>query len=233
MVSLEIRVRMITWHGEPATQSILVDITERKQAEVALQESEKRFRNLIEGSLQGILVVRDFKPLFVNQAYADMYGYETPADILQMGTVMPLIAPQDRDRRKQYQDIRLHGEGGDAPSHYEHRAVRKDGTIFWVETQIRIITWEGITAIQSTNFDITTRKQAEEEVRESEERFRELVEGSIQGIIIHQDFKPVFVNQSYADIHGYESPEEILAQESIFLEAPPAEHEIMLSLGHR
>lgn len=55
--------------------SILTDITKRKQAEEELRQSEAHFRNLTEGSLQGVFIHRDLKPLLVNQAMADMFGY--------------------------------------------------------------------------------------------------------------------------------------------------------------
>ena len=67
-------------------------LAERKSAEYALQDSEARFRNLIEGSIQGILVNRpDGKPLFVNQAFADALGYTSPQDILAMTSIDALI----------------------------------------------------------------------------------------------------------------------------------------------
>ncbi len=103
----------------------------------ALRGSEKQFQDLIAGSIQGIIILRDSTPLFVNQAYAEMYGYETPEDILQMDSILPLIAPHEQDRLAQYYDIRL--QGGDAPTHYEHQAIRKDGTSFWVESRVRVV----------------------------------------------------------------------------------------------
>lgn len=70
----------------------LGQVLERKQAEEALRKSEQRFRSLIEGSPQGILIHRRWKPLFINQAYADLLGYESPDEILALKS---LVAAQN------------------------------------------------------------------------------------------------------------------------------------------
>ena len=68
----------------------------RKLAEEAIKESETKFRNLVEGSLQGIFVHRDFKPLFVNQKCADMFGYSNPEEILKLdGGWEAFLAPEE------------------------------------------------------------------------------------------------------------------------------------------
>jgi PAS domain-containing protein len=78
-------------------------IKERRQAEAALLQSAEQFRALTEGSIQGILIHRDFKPLFVNQAYAAMFGYASPADILALASALVLVAPQERERIMHYE----------------------------------------------------------------------------------------------------------------------------------
>jgi diguanylate cyclase (GGDEF)-like protein/PAS domain S-box-containing protein len=69
--------------------------------------------------------------------------------------------------------------------------------------------------IVTVSLDITERKRVEHEVRESEERFRSLVEGSVLGIAIERDGVPAFANKTYARIFGYDNPEEILGLESL------------------
>ena len=75
----------------------------------ALAESEDRFRNLIEGSLQGILIHRNWQPLFVNQAYASLLGYASPDELLALGSVEQHLAPYERDRRRRYMEARMRG----------------------------------------------------------------------------------------------------------------------------
>jgi PAS domain S-box-containing protein len=189
-------------------------VRQRTRADKALRESEARFRDLIEWSLQGILIHRDDQALFVNQAYADIFVYETPDAISRLETLESLIAPSELDRLRRYRNDRLAGK--EVPTHYEYQGIRQDGSLVWLDMQVRVVIWQGVPAVQSTVFDITERKKAEEAMRQSEERFRHLVEGSIQGIMLHRDGKPIFANQAYAEMYGYDSPEDILGVENIF-----------------
>ncbi len=148
-----------TFELQYVNEQLQREVTERTQAEEALQSSEKRFRDLVEGSIQGIVIHRDFTPLFVNQALATMFGYQTPEDILRLETIESLAAPHERARWRQYKEARLRGEY--APTDFEYQAVRKDGTLIWVENKVRVVLWEGAPAIQSTAYDITVRKQTE------------------------------------------------------------------------
>jgi PAS domain S-box-containing protein len=83
------------------------DITKRKQAQQALGESEERFRNLVEGSIQGIVVSRRFQILFVNRAMAKIFGYDDHAELVKQKSLLLLIAPEDRDRLSDYTEARF------------------------------------------------------------------------------------------------------------------------------
>jgi PAS domain S-box-containing protein len=133
-------------------------LLERKGTEEALRDNEERFRHLIEGSIQGILIHRQDRALFVNQAYADIHGYDAPGEILAMPSLRPLIAPQEYARLIEYQQRRLQGQ--EAPNRYAYQGVRKDGTSIWLENMVRVVNWEGSPAIQSMVYDITERKHA-------------------------------------------------------------------------
>ncbi len=134
-------------------------IRQQLETEEALRESEERFRNLIEGSIQGILIGKDWTPLFVNQAYADILGYDSPEEILALGSDRELFAPYERERLWSYHQARLRGDP--APTHYEFDAVRKDGSIVSLQNAARIVSWAGESAVQSVVVDISDRKRAE------------------------------------------------------------------------
>ncbi len=164
---------------------------ERTRAEAVLRSSEERFRNLVEGSLQGMVIQRHFKALFVNQAYADIFGY-TPTDILAMSSTLQLFAPCEHARLQAYHKARLRGES--IPSHYECQGVRKDGTPIWVDTLARLVEWEGHVVVQGTLIDITARKQAEAAQQHLAEQLRQAQKmeaiGTLAGGIAH-DFNNI------------------------------------------
>jgi PAS domain S-box-containing protein len=171
-----LEISLATWASEDGRyySGIIRDIAGRQRAEEALRASEARFRHLIEGSIQGVIVQRHYKPLFVNRAYAAMFGY-SPAEILALASTLSLFAPQEHARLQAYHEARLRGEA--APTHYEFQGVKRDGSLIWLESRVRVVDWEGSRAVQATVVDITERKQAEEALRrahdELERRVRE------------------------------------------------------------
>lgn len=136
------------------------DFTERKRAEEALRESERRFRTLSEAAFEGIAFGEKGILVDVNRAFAEIY--HCTLDELRGKEVMDLVAPDDRDMVKENM---LSGYEGV----YEHRGIRKDGSIIDLEARGRGVKRDGrkvrLTAIR----DVTERKRAE---RELEERLR-------------------------------------------------------------
>ncbi|HSS65306.1 MAG TPA: PAS domain S-box protein, partial [Gammaproteobacteria bacterium] len=178
---------------------------DREAIEQALRESERRYRDLIEGSIQGVLVHVDGKSVFANQAYADIFGYDSPEELLKQESARDHIAPHERDRMAGYTQARLRGE--DIPA-YEFEGVKKDGSRIWLENRGRAITWEGKPAIQRTVVDITERKQAQERLRAAEEQNRLILESAGEGIYgLDLEGKATFVNPAAARMLGYEVEE--------------------------
>jgi len=137
---------------------IYTDVTELMEREQALKVSESRFRTLIDGSIQGILVHRYFKPLYVNPAYVEMFGYENADEILALSSALKLFAPEFRDKIGGFQKSRLKGE--EAPREHELKVLRKDGTEFWVRSNPCVIDWEGEPAICQILFDVTDTRES-------------------------------------------------------------------------
>lgn len=136
---------------------------ERAAQLAALEVSEQRFRELTEGSIQGIIVHRDGAPLLVNDAWARIHGFENTADARALENIAGLIVPEDRDSVRDIQYALQYGVG--SSRQYEYRARRRDGETIWLECQERVVIWRGAPALQSTVIDATERKQAEEGLR--------------------------------------------------------------------
>ncbi len=113
---------------------------ERQLAEDTLRESEKRYRALLESSIQGLFIHVYGVIQFANPALAHIFGYDTSEELIgQNGFIF--IAPEELERMKGYRQARLRGES--APSHYECRGIQRDGTRIWVECLVSRVVWDG------------------------------------------------------------------------------------------
>jgi two-component system, cell cycle sensor histidine kinase and response regulator CckA len=165
----------ITINDEPCLLSISVDITMREKEADALRKSEEKYRMLVENSLQGVAIIQDEHYVFCNSAYARMTGYSIDELLtLSSDEMGAMCHPDDRAFVwKRHQD-RLAGK--EVTPHYECRAFKKDRTLLWLEVHSSLTEYNGKLATQLLYLDITERKQAENALRESEERFRLIAE---------------------------------------------------------
>lgn len=161
--------------GVPQYRLTFVEnITDRMQARQQLEASERRFRHLVEGSIQGIVVHRDDKPLFVNESWANLLGYSVE-QVLAASSITQFLAPHERERLTAFRLARMAGEP--APRHYEYQGLRQDGSLIWLENNVRVVEWDGRPAIQSTIIDISQRKLREHEMQSFNAELERRVEG--------------------------------------------------------
>ncbi len=137
-------------------------IIERKQAKEALQESEDRYRVLVENANEAILVAQDEIFKFVNPKAIDLMGYSR--DELGSRPFAEFIHPDDRNKVTERYQRRL--EGAELPQTYPFRIVDEAGDTKWVELNAAVIAWEGRPATLNFLTDITERRKAEERIRE-------------------------------------------------------------------
>lgn len=156
------------------------DITGVKKLEESLKESEEKYRMVVEQSHDAIYIYRDNRFLFVNDRVCEITEY-SKRELLSMN-IWNLIHPEDR---KRVQEIgKKRAQGKKVPSSYEARVVTKNGDIRYCEFAVASIVYEGKYAALGSVRDITERKRMEEEIRESEEKYRSLFESSPEAITI-------------------------------------------------
>lgn len=165
-------------------------ITERKNMELQLRESENRYRTLIENQQDGIFVIQGGKMTFANEQFAAIVDY--PREELEQRSIVELIAPEDREWVLERYARRQKGEN--VPNTYEFRMLKQDGvTRVWVNMVVTTIEYEGAVASMGTVRDITERKQSEEALRTSEARQRALLD-AIPDMMFIQDREGTFLD---------------------------------------
>lgn len=174
----------------------LQDITERKRAEQTLAAEAARRRILIDGSRDGIVVLDQNGKVFeANRRFAEMLGYNAE----EIGQLHVWDWDRDWPRERVLEAIRVLGPGG---ARLESRHWRKDGSFFDVDLSNSVAELGGQRLVFCVCHDITERNQAAEALRESEDRYRLLVEEAPEAIGIYQDDRLVFVNSTAVRLLG-------------------------------
>jgi two-component system, cell cycle sensor histidine kinase and response regulator CckA len=176
---------------------------ERHAADLALRASEARYRHLIEGSLQGILIQGDGIVRLANQAAANIFGLDDSASLVGR-SIWPFVTLDDQPRLMEF--ARRQRQGRPVPAHYEFKAIRQDGAPIWLDCLATTVPWEGADATLLTVVDISERKRAEEELRASEERLRQLVDNIKEALLVIElpSFHPLFLSRMWEQIWGIE-----------------------------
>ena len=205
--------------------AIVRDISDRKKAEDALSRSEANYRSVIE-NIQDVFYRSDAHGnlIMASPSYVTLLGYETIDDCL--GKSIAEVAYYDTEKRTELlRELQSKG----SVTNYEVVLKRKDGTLITVETNSHFYLDDAgnIAGVEGIFRDITERKRMVESLRESEERFRSVVEKSSLGIAIVDDtFLCTYANKACCEISGYAEQELIgrnftllLAEESKLLAA--------------
>lgn len=189
-------------------RSVIHDITEMKEAENRIIESEEKFRTIAEQSLMGLSIIQDEMVKYVNQNLADLLGY----DIEEMytwkkGEFFKTIHPEDK-KRIINMATSFNGTKKNESRYYEARGIRKDGNTIWLDVYYKLIKYEEKPAFLISFVDISDRKKAQEKLRESEEKYRFLFQNSPFSILlIETSGKIVDCNPSVQKLIGYNRDE--------------------------
>jgi diguanylate cyclase (GGDEF)-like protein/PAS domain S-box-containing protein len=179
--SVLITASLASVRGEPIIQGVFRDITERKQAEEALRESEERYRDLFESATDLVQsAAPDGSLVYVNRAWREALGYEE-SEIAGL-SLFDIIHPDSAAHCMKMFERVMAGEKLD---HVEAIFVAKDGRSISVEGNVNWRFEDGKPVATRGIFrDITERKRMEEELRESEERFRSLSASAPIGVFL-------------------------------------------------
>jgi PAS domain S-box-containing protein len=199
----EVNIRLVDFGGQPRVIAYVRDLTERRQEQRLLAESELRYRSLMEILPEGILLT-DLNGVifFCNQHAAELHEFSTPDELIGC-TIFDLIIESDRPRASDHLD-QIRNQG--AIFGLQFRLPRRDGGIIWVEASASLVPGLGDEPafILGVERDITARQQADADQRLQ----TTALEAAANGIVI-TDLEGVirWVNPAFSLLTGYSSME--------------------------
>lgn len=187
------------------TAQLQRELDERKKIEKALHESQEKYRLVVENALEIILIIQDFKVVFVNKVATLLTGYDER--VVNNTPFINFIHPEDRQLVYENHIKRLNGEA--APNYYFFRLFHQDGSLKWFEINSVLIEWKKKPAILSFLRDITKRKEAEEKankliasISEEKDRLSALID-SIQDEIWFTDTQKRFTLANHSALKEF------------------------------
>jgi diguanylate cyclase (GGDEF)-like protein/PAS domain S-box-containing protein len=212
---------VISYGGRTALCAVSRDVTERREAEEAVRKSETRLAEAQRLAHLGGWEwdVRADEITWSDEVYR-IYGLEPQSSVPSYEGFMAVVHSDDKNRVRKTIDEALDGSG---PYDVEHRVVRPDGEVRAVHRQAKVVRGERGEPLRmiGTVHDITERKEAEERLRATEERYRQVVEAQTELVCrFLPDFTLTFANDAYCRYFG-EEPEELVGNS--FLEHIPVE----------
>ena len=202
-------VTPIHYNGQRAVLGNYMDITERKCAEKALQESEQKYRILAENSMDGIFLAIGYRLVYANPAFLNIVGSLSMTEVSEIN-LMELISPEYRQQVQE--DIWKALKGELTQRRYEVKATRIDGKGILLDLSLSKVLYQGKPHALGIVKDITERKRAEESSKESEERYRGLFENSTEGVFtVDLAGNYTSVNKAMEQLAGY-SREELIGR---------------------
>src|SRR5919106_648807 len=204
---------------------------ERERAEKALGLSEDRFRYLVE-QIPAVTYIQE--PIdsdtpkaitYMSPQYEAMLGYPPEKEILDEEHWLRVLHPDDRERVLA-EELRT-DETGD-PYRIEYRQIARDGRVVWVHDEATLIRDEEGNALYwlGVQYDITEQKRTEEELKQSEERFKVLSQEVVEGIVLSENGRIIDANRSVTEMFGY-GLEELIGKDAIEL-TPPEYREMVM-----
>ncbi len=206
LVPTEVRLLRLPAEGQNLIRASITDNTERKRSELALRESEEKFRALFEGSSHGVVLHDENQIQEVNPAAVRIMGCQQAHELLgkHPTETSPPFQPNGESSaelgRKHIQECMTNGS-----ARFEWMSRTPHGKDVPLEVALTRIQWSGRQVIQALITDITERQQAQAALAESEARFSAAFEGSPILIVIARmsDQRYVLVNDAFVNWSGF------------------------------
>jgi PAS domain S-box-containing protein len=202
IMDIRLKLGMISYDGRPALQAILEDVTQRKQTEQALKDSEERYRTLVEGANDAVfLETFDGHIVDINTKACDMLGY--PRDELLRLTMADLVHTEEDSTGQK-------ASSGEQSLQREETMLRSDSSRVPVEVNTSILKLKGEKYLMSVVRDITLRrekelqqKHLEQAIHESKKRLMAVFDGIMSPLTITDlDYNIIMVNKATASLFG-------------------------------
>lgn len=209
---VEITETRLMWNGRTSHLAAIRDITERKRIEDVLRRNEEEYRNIHDNAMVGIFKsTPEGRYLRVNNALSSIHGFSSPEEMIATVTNIGrqlYVNPKDRER---YMDLL---RKDDAIRGFEAQLYRKDGSTVWISMNVKAardpagsVTWyEGIVE------DMTGRKRAEEDLKQTHQRLLDIIEFLPDGTFVIDEEKKVMAwNRACEEMTGV-SKEDIVGR---------------------
>lgn len=189
-----------------------INLTERRKAAAELSESEGKYRTLIDALPHAVLIAQDSRFVFCNRSAVTMFGSQSPSQLIgQDGEAV--IPEEEKVRLRGYTEARLTNQNH-APDHYIVSLLKSNGETFPAEVFVRNVGYRGRSALQLVILDVTERQQAECALRESEEKYRTLIDALPYTVVILQNYRVVFCNPAAVSAFGFSNADEFIGLDS-------------------
>ena len=200
-LTLELRSRLIIEEGNAVgIQVVTRDITEQKRIQNELLASEEKFRTLAENTQAIIYILQETKFVYVNPAMEHLIGYSS-AELLQMH-FWEVLHPDHLETVHQRYHARMRGE--DLPSGYEIKVINRSGETIWIFINNTFFMFQGKPSIIVSALDITSRKLAEEAIKQQNEYLAALFYNTPDGVAMCNNSNRILnVNERFEEMFGY------------------------------
>jgi two-component system, cell cycle sensor histidine kinase and response regulator CckA len=223
---VEVSSQIIRIDNAKYLQCIIRDISERKRAEEQLYNANQMLQLVFDNIPQRIFWKdKESRFLGCNRAFAFDAGYHHTSELIGKDD----FAMSWNETAKLYRaDDALVMETNSAKLNYEEPQNRPDGSLLWLNTsKVPLHDQTGqVIGILGMYEDITDRKQAEEALRENENKYRSLSENSLEGIGLSKENRVIYANKALLEIFGYENLKEFLSKPLLEHVAPESQSTI-------